>query len=161
VGKQGRNKESERFRETEIAEVAARGGDKDASAFKRAERERERENERFGRTNRVFVGQGWNFRAGTSLKIHAVRNAGRELELSLCRAGDASRRIASRRVVGEEKRGERTYLRTFGIFASRSGARCLSCQLAFVPARTAWISTIALHLVTTSAAAFIADVTLE
>lgn len=42
---------------------------------KRKEKERDRE----GRSG-VF-GQGWNFRAGTSLKIHAARNAGRELEL--------------------------------------------------------------------------------
>lgn len=49
-------------------------------------------------------GQGWNFRAGASLKIHATRNTSRELE---------SARIHA--YCGERP----TNGRTFGIFVSR------------------------------------------
>lgn len=67
-------KKSERLRENEDLAIVSRRREREAEVKRGQAGERERE--KVG----VF-GQEWNFRAGTSLKIHAARNAGRELEL--------------------------------------------------------------------------------
>lgn len=72
-------KKSECLRENEDLAMVTRGERKRGRERNRGQKGakgKEKEREKVG----VF-GQGWNFRAGTSLKIHAARNAGRELEL--------------------------------------------------------------------------------